>query len=200
MLTQRNGWWWPTNDNLEKRLLKHADLPQQAKNYVRSFNTAVQAGGNVGFYTKQYAAMFNTVYTFEPDYINFQCLSMNLPEPNVVKLQACLGDRHCLTGLAVYETNRGMNQVSGPGIYPMLKIDDLSLDSCDLIHLDIEGYELFAINGAIDTIVKYKPTIVLEVWNDYDKQLQLTQLMVELNYIMVDILGGSDWVYVPKII
>lgn len=197
MIEQRQGWWWPKNDSLEKRLLTYADLPQQIKKYVNSFDTAVQAGGNTGFYTAQYAAMFDTVYTFEPDYLNFQCMSMNLTEQNIIKLQACVGDTHGLVGLNIVDRNRGENSVNGTGIYPMLTIDDLSLNSCNLIHLDIEGYELYAIKGAVHTIVKYKPTVVLEVWDHSDTQIQLEQLLAELGYIMVDILGGSDRVYTP---
>jgi FkbM family methyltransferase len=198
MIEQRQGWWWPKNDSLEKRLLKYADLPQQIKKYVNSFDTAVQAGGNTGFYTAQYAAMFDTVYTFEPDYLNFQCMSMNLTEQNIIKLQACVGDTHGLVGLNIVDRNRGENSVNGTGIYPMLTIDDLSLNACDLIHLDIEGYELYAIKGAVNTIVKYKPTVVLEVWDHSDTQLQLEQLLAELDYKMVDILGGSDRVYIAS--
>jgi FkbM family methyltransferase len=197
MIEQRQGWWWPATDGLEKRLLKYADLPQQIKKYVNSFDTAVQAGGNTGFYTAQYAAMFDTVYTFEPDYLNFQCMAMNLTETNIIKLQACVGDTHGLVGLNIVDSNRGENSVEGTGIYPMLTIDDLSLNSCDLIHLDIEGYELYAIKGAVNTIAKYKPTVVLEVWDHSDTQIQLEQLLAELGYSMVDILGGSDRVYTP---
>jgi FkbM family methyltransferase len=198
MIEQRQGWWWPKNDSLEKRLLKYADLPQQIKKYVNSFDTAVQAGGNTGFYTAQYAAMFDTVYTFEPDYLNFQCMSRNLTEQNIIKLQACVGDTHGLVGLNIVDRNRGENSVNGTGIYPMLTIDDLSLNSCNLIHLDIEGYELYAIKGAVNTIVKYKPTVVLEVWDHSDTQIQLEQLLAELDYKMVDILGGSDRVYIAS--
>jgi FkbM family methyltransferase len=198
MIEQRQGWWWPKNDSLEKRLLKYADLPQQIKKYVNSFDTAVQAGGNTGFYTAQYAAMFDTVYTFEPDYLNFQCMSRNLTEQNIIKLQACVGDTHGLVGLNIVDRNRGENSVNGTGIYPMLTIDDLSLNSCNLIHLDIEGYELYAIKGAVNTIVKYKPTVVLEVRDHSDTQIQLEQLLAELGYIMVDILGGSDRVYIAS--
>ena len=67
----------------------------------------------------------------------------------------------------------------------------------DFFSLDVEGYELYAIKGAVNTIAKYKPTVVLEVWDHSDTQIQLEQLLAELGYSMVDILGGSDRVYTP---
>jgi hypothetical protein len=45
---------------------------------------------------------------------------------------------------------------------PTLLIDDLNLDRCDFIHLDIEGYEYFALQGAEQTIKKHGPIIAVE--------------------------------------
>jgi hypothetical protein len=54
---------------------------------------------------------------------------------------------------------------SRPNI-PILKIDDIKFTELDLIHLDIEGYEFYALKGGIETIKKFKPVIVLEVCED----------------------------------
>ena len=57
--------------------------------------------------------------------------------------------------------------VTGVGMTPTMRIDDLALPGCDLIQLDLEGYELFALKGGLDTINKYKPVIVIEVcWGE----------------------------------
>jgi len=44
----------------------------------------------------------------------------------------------------------------------MCTIDSLNLEKCDLIHLDIEGYEGKALLGAANTIQKFKPVIIIE--------------------------------------
>ena len=41
-------------------------------------------------------------------------------------------------------------------------IDTLKLERCDLIKLDLEGAEPLAILGAIDTITKFRPFLVIE--------------------------------------
>jgi hypothetical protein len=46
-----------------------------------------------------------------------------------------------------------------------MALDWLGLMACDLLMLDIEGCELFAIRGAVDTIYKHRPIIVAEVNN-----------------------------------
>jgi hypothetical protein len=53
--------------------------------------------------------------------------------------------------------------VANKGYVPTLRLDDLALHACDLIYLDVEGYELFALQGAKETIAKYKPVIACEI-------------------------------------
>ena len=87
-------------------------------------------------------------------YFLFYCLNLNVTSPNVFKYQSCLGNSRDLVALKIKAKNRGKNFVNGSGVIPTLLIDDLNLEVCDLIHLDIEGYELFALQGAIKTIKK----------------------------------------------
>jgi hypothetical protein len=42
-------------------------------------------------------------------------------------------------------------------------VDDLNLNACDFIQLDLEGYEFSALQGARKTIEKYKPLLCIEV-------------------------------------
>ena len=175
-------WFWPSTDGGDigiehpnstwKYMLDHPDVPTLVSEYVPNKGVVVQAGGNCGFYVKQYAQLFNVVYTFEPDPLNFYCLNLNVTERNVIKFQACLGEKHEMVSLGNYLNDSGSTHVkNGPGeqsVVPTMLIDDLNLSSCDLIHLDIEGYELFALKGAIETIKKFKPVIVYEnpgVWS-----------------------------------
>jgi FkbM family methyltransferase len=139
--------------------------------YVDGRSTVIQAGGNSGLYAKLYANHFENVYTFEPDSKWFQCLTHNANADNIFKFQCCLGNDQ--DGLAISpppdtwggDKNLGAIRVVGGGNIPQLKIDSLNLRP-DLIHLDIEGYEQAAIQGALATIEKYKPVIVIES-NDF---------------------------------
>lgn len=163
------NWWWPKNDggdDIEKSCWRYMqntpDTPQIISAHVSDKRVVVQAGGNCGFYVKQYASLFDTVYTFEPEPVNFYCLNLNVTEPNVYKFQACLGNSHGTVGLDNFMVDVGATHVSGSGNVPTFMIDDLNLMYCDLIHLDIEGYELFALEGAKKTIENFKPVICFE--------------------------------------
>ena len=56
-------------------------------------SVAVQAGGCMGMYPRLLSDMFNAVYTFEPDPLNFHCLVANCQRDNIVKMNAALGER-----------------------------------------------------------------------------------------------------------
>lgn len=162
-------WWWPKDDgegDIAKScwhyMQSNPNTPELVSKYVEDKKVVVQAGGNCGFYVKQYAHLFETVYTFEPDPVNFFCLNLNVTETNVIKIQGCLGSSHGGVGLENYLPDVGATHVSGAGIYPTFTIDDLNLSGCDLIHLDIEGYELFAFQGARNTLEKFKPVVCFE--------------------------------------
>jgi thymidine kinase len=133
---------------------------------VKKFGTCVQAGGNLGMYPKMLSTRFKTVYTFEPDPLNFYCLTLNNTYDNVIKINAGLGIKNQLIGINVQaENNLGMNKtVEGdPGGYiPMFTVDQLALRDCDLIWFDIEGAEKDAVLGAAQTIMQFKPLIALE--------------------------------------
>lgn len=131
---------------------------------------AVQAGGNLGIFPKRLAEAFETVYTFEPSAELFPLLIANAPEPNIVRFQAALGYDRALVatirarrGLKTGFAHEGVTHIAGPGVVPVLRIDDLALPVCDLIYLDIEGHEAFALQGAAATLGRCRPAVAVEI-------------------------------------
>ncbi len=140
-----------------------ADALSMALEHTPGRGIVVQAGGNVGILANGLAQTFQHVYTFEPDEDNFKCLDHNVVARNVTKRRAALGaSTDCGVSLDTMQANCGSHCVNGVGSIPVETIDGLALDACDLIVLDVEGYELFALRGAEQTIAKHKPTIILE--------------------------------------
>lgn len=157
------GLLWPSTDVAGPAIMLNgaADL-LQVYPLCRGFDVAVQAGGHCGVWPRDLGLKFGTVYTFEPDPVNFRCLCVNAPAENVFKFNAALGDKRGTVDLERRPANCGAHQISGPGRIPVLMIDDLGLSACDVIYLDIEGSELPALKGAQRTIQACRPVIAVE--------------------------------------
>lgn len=124
--------------------------------------SVVQAGGHIGLFPAFLAQTFKRVYTFEPDHENFECLVRNAPEENIFPMRVLVGDVRIPRALRINSKSTGGHSVGGAGDIPMLRIDDLGLQDCDVIMLDLEGYEFFALIGALGTIGRCRPLLIVE--------------------------------------
>ena len=185
------------------------DLQQldEALKLVPGRKLVVQAGGNLGIFPKRLAEEFSRVITFEPDAKLFARLKLNAPEPNIQAIRAALGEsnepiglacrRRDTSGRAVHE---GLTHVSGKGVIPQVRLDDMNLSACDLIYLDIEGYELFALRGAERTIERHRPVIGVEnnrASTYYGVQRETIQQWILSKNYKLSFKLNSDEVYIP---
>jgi len=126
---------------------------------------ALQAGGNLGLYPKMLSRVFDHVFTFEAERKNFACLSRNVTESNVTKINAALGEKNGMISVQSLDfVNRGATRLHDDGglvgLIPTFTVDQLTVPSLDLLWLDVEGYEPKVIAGARDTIRRCRPYVV----------------------------------------
>ena len=179
-LEKRGEWWWPAGDHgCWSYMHQHSNVVKDLCTHVPERKVVVQAGGNAGFYIREYAEAFERVYTFEPEPLNFLALSLNCDYPNVMKFNAAVGDQHKFIALNHHGHDVGATHVEGVGNIPTFRIDDLELDRCDLIQLDTEGYEYFGLLGATETINKFKPVISVEWFEPWAQRYGVTFDMIE---------------------
>lgn len=172
-----DGWAWPMDDTVARPIVA-GDCASDIAGllpHIKGRSIIVQAGANVGCYPLALTDHFNAVFTFEPDPVNWDCLTRNLKARDslhrVVAHHAGLGaEPGVCTPREVHKHNCAAHRVDfGTGDVPVMTIDGLGLEKCDAIWADCEGAELYALQGAKETIARFSPTICVE-----DKGLETT--------------------------
>jgi len=136
--------------------------------YVKKFGVALDVGAHVGSWCVHMAKRFKTVYAFEPAPDSFECLQKNVGHfPNVHLYNVAVGEKK--GKCAVVEDisrpgNTGSRFISrGKGTVDLIRLDDLNIEKCNLMKLDVEGYEYPVLRGAQNILNKFRPVIIMEV-------------------------------------
>lgn len=138
----------------------HLDV---ALKFVNTFRTAVDGGAHVGLWAAKMAERFDRVVAFEPHAPHADlCAEI----PGIEVHTTALGNRRELMGLAAGPHNDGQMHLThrgGSASYVDVRpLDAYALSDVDLLKLDVEGYEYFALMGAAQTIYSSWPVIVIE--------------------------------------
>jgi FkbM family methyltransferase len=165
------GLWWPNSEDSSGKLFNYmlnrvTDVDLAIK-HCRTKGVAVQAGGFIGMWPVRLAKFFERVHTFEPLPNHFECVKRNTAHlPGVHAYNCALGPVPGRVKLGV--KRGGCTRVAENGDYEaaQVSIDSLALSRCDAIFLDLERYELPALNGAIETVRRFAPVITVEFKDD----------------------------------
>lgn len=157
--------WQATDKNVIPNALKYFD----------GRGMVVQAGARVGLWPKILADSFEVVWSFEPEPTNYQCSIRNVPAENVILWAGALGERSTSKFIEFSSASDGNHQIiESPddcrGLSSQLcqvwALDDMIRNHgdphVDAIFLDVEGYELHALQGALETIERCRPALILE--------------------------------------
>lgn len=173
-------WWVPDAEELQMDALGRGgwqiDHLETALQHVRSFRCAVDGGAHIGSWTVAMAEQFEHVVAFEPAEDTFRCLEKNVdrwrsahPHRHIDLSRFALGET-IEAGFGMEEDGRyhggntgGRYLVAGQGAISTIPLDRYPLPrALDFLKLDLEGFELFALRGARETIERFKPVILLE--------------------------------------
>lgn len=133
--------------------------------FITRRRNAIDIGCRDGEYTRYLHKDFNHVFCF--DYRRRKLFNKNVDLTKVTHFKCALGEEHKVI------------KVSGGGSMTTKKIpiekwydetlytlDEFNLPDIDYIKIDVDGYELNVLQGAINTIQKYNPIIVVEQENN----------------------------------
>lgn len=142
-------------------------------------SASVDIGANYGIYSERLSKLSQTVYSFEPVPGLYKNLESAFKNNNNVKLHnfalsCCSGESVIYSpqfthGWSSLEKNNPMLKELPPGeklveykIYTRT-LDSFSLSNISFIKIDVEGHELKAIKGAVETIKNNIPVLQVEI-------------------------------------
>lgn len=136
---------------------------EAALGFVKNWRTAVDVGGHVGLWSIHLCKRFQKVHAFEPASEHRECFLRNITSDNVELHECGLGNREGFASLKFMYGSTGSTQLDGDsGDVVVKRLDSLSLTQVDFMKIDVEGYEMFVVQGAEKTIRDNKPVMVVE--------------------------------------
>tara|TARA_B110000444_G_scaffold260099_1_gene305919 strand:+ start:1481 stop:2125 length:645 start_codon:yes stop_codon:yes gene_type:complete len=208
---KNTSFYIPTGDTfLTTKPSYKAEEFEMAKPFFKNNSVAIDIGAHVGFWTHRLAPEFDRVIAIEPveDYI--LCLQENTKEwEHKIEIHGLgIGSKNervldidrvktnsTLTTTADYTCDEQSTE------YKLDKFVEDMLDdpvegsySIDFIKIVVEGFEIDILEGGINTIQKYKPTLFIE-----DKEMEaedIAEFMDDIGYKLAeDDLNSYIWVY-----
>ena len=188
--------------------------------YINKESIVIEGGCHIGTHTLKLALLGKQVLSFEPLHKSNEILYNNIKINNIDNVTLYSEGLSNVPGEAYFETiqinNPGAaglsnNPMGKPNMYnkycgkypvKLITIDSLELNKLDFIKLDVEGYEINVIEGAINTIKRCKPIITLESWKNHFGEVCLQhtkntfKILFDNGYSMQHI-AGPDFLFLP---
>lgn len=169
-----------------------------AKEFLKSDSVVMDIGANLGFFSRLAVelAPSGAVYAFEPVPSTFALFKKNVP--NAVAVMKGLGTKTERKKIFTSDISTDCSVLADSPHADVKNIDysnveEVALTSLDefveenkisrvdFIKIDIEGYERFAIEGARNTIKKFKPVIAVSAYHNPDDKIVLPALVISIN-------------------
>lgn len=127
-----------------------------ALEHVENFGVAIDGGAHQGIWTRELLKRFDQVIAFEPVESNRRLI----PQGAHVYPYA-LGDKNGTVDMEPGKNNTGQYHVTPGATHTMVALDGFKI-VCDFLKLDVEGYELKALQGAEELLNRCKPVVMIE--------------------------------------
>lgn len=190
------------------------------KDFIKDDDYIVDAGANIGIFSifaVQYAKN-GKIFAFEPAKSTFEILKYNTSKyNNIIPLKLALGKFRGVNKIRVFKISKGVSTLLDSdviddfsksfGEYKDEEIDVITLDDfikenniqkINFIKIDTEGYELNILEGAIETIKKFNPVIVVSAYHSPHHKIMIPQFILSINNkykYKINKVGEEDFIF-----
>jgi FkbM family methyltransferase len=198
------------NSAVVKALLKNKIWEKKITNifqaYIKKDWIVVDVGAYIGLHTLTMSKLANTVYSFEPQPLIYQCVKNTLTTQkieNVILHHVALSNNLGMTN--IHTNNNGDASLEGirdtkfSMSFPVntKTLDSYNIDKINLIKIDVEGHEWEMIEGASNSIIKNKPIIILETFKTKKNIKKIEEFILQYNYTYTYI-SADNYLLLPN--
>ena len=194
-------------------------IVQCASEYIRSGTTVVDVGANFGQMTLQFARMTGDsgrVYAIEADDYVHHILRQNLQVNGIGHVTTINKAAHVTAGLQVFFPDQDFVRFQTYGSYGLdpnaktgrsvetMTVDSLNIETpVSFLKVDVQGSDLFALQGAKQTILRHRMPIIFEYEEQFQKEFGTTfqdyvDFVLGMNYRFVKTVDDINFVVVPR--
>ena len=172
MVLTGNSFWVRYLDHTQPVFLEDAGDGQQlqretALKFVKNYRTCLDIGSSIGQWTRPLAKLFDKVICFESNKNFIECFNKNISDSNVSLYNVGLSDKeHTATQPGSWTVLRETKQT---GDIICKTLDSYNFTDVDFIKIDVDGFELRVVQGAVKTLTENNPVVNIELkttWKD----------------------------------
>ena len=170
---------------------------------INKTDIVIDCGAYIGTHTLFLSQLCKKVIAFEPNNLIFECLKNTCEFNSNIELNnsALFNEK---TTIQYGTNNDGDSSIEGMRkkrfnenyLINCEKLDDYNFNKVDFIKIDVEGAEFKVLEGAENTIKKFKPKIIIEVFKN--KKDKLLNWLKDNKYEIKTQLNGENYFLTPQ--
>lgn len=158
-------WMTTTGRRRAGRLTYQIHKYEAALKYCTQRRVAVDVGAHVGLWSYWMAEDFTELIAFEPKSAHRECWRRNMEHRGGSLIAAALGNTTGRVSLTTGPSSSGdtyVDPTTDTGEVTLMRLDEFRLRDVDLIKVDCEGFEVYVLEGAAETLKAFKPVVIVE--------------------------------------
>jgi FkbM family methyltransferase len=174
--------WLGGNSEIDKTIITYGlweqKTTQLVKQLIHETDVVIDVGANIGYFTTLFAKLVGPegkVYAFEPthNYYNHLLENVSINDfKNIEIIKKGLSNLCQDIEISIDESSATIHQpltnyVQSREVISLITLDEFILNKgiskINFIKIDVDGHEPFVLEGALKSIQKYKPIIILEI-------------------------------------
>ena len=190
-----------------------ATLITWATSLIEPGQTFIDVGAHVGTWAQHFATKCRTVHAFEPQLSTYARLREGVKIAELGAVVTChavaLGARGKVDLHVVSGDGGGSTLRHRPELPPEIgvervragQLDDYTFEDVGLIKIDVEGYEIDVLRGAVKTLAEHHPRLLLEAWTHdwYARdRVELIAYVESLGYRVQPIADRPEMLYAER--